>query len=153
METSNVPPLSHHVGVQSHAAFVFCLFCLLFFVFCLLCSLSFFSSAFCLLSFLSFIFFCLLSFLSSLPFVFFTEIVRIQSERSRNIARISSRYSQNVVRSSWCMKQEMKSDDDHATMRESNLVWFFDSRLWRKRLVSLTYHQNWHPTAKLDPIG
>ena len=35
------------------------------------------------------------------------------------------------------LKQEMKSDDDHATMRESNLVWFFDNRLWTEILVSL----------------
>ena len=26
----------------------------------------------------------------------------------------------------------MKSDEDHATMRENNLVWFFDNRLWRE---------------------
>ena len=40
------------------------------------------------------------------------------------------------------LKQEMKlkSDDDHATKRESNLVWFFDNRLWRELLVSLIYH-------------
>ena len=31
METSNVPPLSHHVGVQSHAALTIC-FVLLYFV-------------------------------------------------------------------------------------------------------------------------
>ena len=30
------------------------------------------------------------------------------------------------------LKQEMKSDDYHATMRENNLVWFFDNRLWRE---------------------
>ena len=33
------------------------------------------------------------------------------------------------------LKHEMKSDDDHATMRESNLVWFFYFRRRRELLT------------------
>ena len=44
------------------------------------------------------------------------------------------------------LKHEMKSDDDHATMRESNLVWFFDNRLWKEILVSLI-------SLELAPFG
>ena len=78
-------------------------------------------------------------------------ILNIQSYHYQNLVRIESKCSQNEVR--MLSEIAMQCNDDHATMRESNFVCFFDNRLRRELLVSLIYHQNWHPTAKLDPIG